>query len=207
GPVRACPTAHRPMWDGEWGWVGRRPGRSVYMPNGLAVSFRRRQPVTGLTYYLLYELPVVRAEVVLLQRHGLAGTLAEGVVLRFGVAAGREGRRAGVVGRLDPDVPVHLHAGTGRDELADDDVLLQAQERVRLGVDGRVGQHPGGLLEGGRRQPRLGGQRRLGDAHQDGAASGRGSALVHHRAVDLLEPGPLDQLAGQQLGVAGFEHV
>jgi hypothetical protein len=43
------------MWDGEWGWVGTRPGRSVYMPNGLAVSFRRRQPVTGLTYYLLYE--------------------------------------------------------------------------------------------------------------------------------------------------------
>jgi hypothetical protein len=37
------------------GGVGTRPGRSVYMPNGLAVSFRRRQPVTGLTYYLLYE--------------------------------------------------------------------------------------------------------------------------------------------------------
>ena len=35
--------------------MGTRPGRSVYMPNGLAVSFRRRQPVTGLTYYLLYE--------------------------------------------------------------------------------------------------------------------------------------------------------
>jgi len=35
--------------------AGTRPGRSVYMPNGLAVSFRRRQPVTGLTYYLLYE--------------------------------------------------------------------------------------------------------------------------------------------------------
>jgi hypothetical protein len=35
--------------------VSTRPGRSVYMPNGLAVSFRRRQPVTGLTYYLLYE--------------------------------------------------------------------------------------------------------------------------------------------------------
>ena len=33
--------------------VGTRPGRSVDMPNGLAVSFRRRQPVTGLTYYLL----------------------------------------------------------------------------------------------------------------------------------------------------------
>jgi hypothetical protein len=56
GPVRACPTAHRPMWGRRVGvGVGTRPGRSVYMPNGLAVSFRRRQPVTGLTYYLLYE--------------------------------------------------------------------------------------------------------------------------------------------------------
>src|SRR5215472_2655100 len=76
--------------------------------------------------YGRWMLPVVGAEVVLLQRHRLAGALAEGVGLRFGVGAGREGRRAGVVGRLDPDVPVHLHAGTGRDELADDDVLLQA---------------------------------------------------------------------------------
>src|SRR6185312_12899730 len=102
-PWQSGVAAHNPQsaWrrgGGRAGGVGTRPGRSVYMPNGLAVSFRRRQPVTGLTYYLLYELPVVRAEVVLLQRHGLAGTLAEGVVLRFGVAAGREGRRAGVVG-------------------------------------------------------------------------------------------------------------
>src|SRR5262245_15937473 len=81
---------------------------------------------------LRWWLPVVGAEVVLLQRHGLAGTLAEGVVLRFGVAAGREGRRAGVVGRLDPDVPVHLHAGTGRDELAGADVILKAHARGRL---------------------------------------------------------------------------
>ena len=58
------------------------------------------------------------------------------------------------------------HAGAGRDQLADDDVLLQAQQRVGLGVDGRVGEHPGRLLERGRRQPRLGGERGLGDAHE-----------------------------------------
>ena len=29
--------------------------RDYLMPNGLAVSFRDGQPVTGLTYYLLYE--------------------------------------------------------------------------------------------------------------------------------------------------------
>src|ERR1700745_3866889 len=44
-------------------------------------------------------------------------------------------------------------------------------------------------------------------ARPEGAAAVRGAAFVHHRPVDLLEPGPLDQLAGQQLGVAGFEHV
>src|SRR6185369_10734493 len=140
---------------GAGGWGGHAPGSF-----GIYAERAGGQLSPTPARYGPYLLPVVRAEVVLLQRHGLAGTLAEGVVLRFGVGARREGRRAGVVGRLDPDVPVHLHAGAGRDELADDDVLLQAQERVRLSVDGRVGEHPGGLLEGGRRQPRLGGQRR-----------------------------------------------
>ena len=51
----------------------------------------------------------------------------------------------------------------------------------RLGVDRRVGEHPGRLLEGGRRQPRLGGQRRLGDTHEHRAAGGGLAALGDHR--------------------------
>ena len=54
--VSGCRGPRIPIGSGaERVRVGTRPGRSVYMPNGLAVSFRRRQPVTGLTYYLLYE--------------------------------------------------------------------------------------------------------------------------------------------------------
>ena len=57
-------------------------------------------------------------------------------------------------------------AGAGRDETADDDVLLQALERVDLAVDGGVGEHARGLLERGRGDERAGLQRRLGDAEQ-----------------------------------------
>jgi hypothetical protein len=40
------------------------------------------------------------------------------------------------------------HAGAGRDELADDDVLLQTRHQaVVTALDGGLGEHPGGLLE------------------------------------------------------------
>ena len=55
--------------------------------------------------------------------------------------------RPGFRGRLDPDVAVPGETGAGRDQLADDHVLLQTHQRVGLAVDRRVGQHPGGLLE------------------------------------------------------------
>jgi hypothetical protein len=45
----------------------------------------------------------------------------------------------------------------GRDQLADDHVLLQAEQAVDLALERRVGEHLGGLLEGGRRQERVGG--------------------------------------------------
>ena len=92
--------------------------------------------------------------------------------VRLAGAHGPEGHRLGV-GHLEADVPVVLHARTGRDELADDDVLLEPEELVAAALDGRLGQHPRRLLEGGGREPALGGQRRLGDAHQLGAALGR----------------------------------
>src|ERR1041385_504132 len=50
----------------------------------------------------------------------------------------------GVVLDPDPDVAVPAHAGTGRDQLADDHVLLQPEQRVGLAADGRLRQHPGG---------------------------------------------------------------
>src|SRR5262245_20247903 len=92
---------------------------------------------------------LVATEVVLLERHGLTGSRAERGVVRV-VRGDRVHRGLRLFGRLDPDVAVARQSGPGWDQLADDHVLLQPEQRVRLGVDGRVGQYPGGLLEGGR---------------------------------------------------------
>ena len=60
---------------------------------------------------------------------------------------------------------------------------LRPSSESLLARDRRVGEHPGRLLEGGRRQPRLGRQRRLGDAHQHRTAGRRLAALGHHPTV------------------------
>ena len=50
----------------------------------------------------------------------------------------------------------HLReTGTCGDELTDDDILLQTGQRIDLALDGGLGQHAGGLLEGGGRQEGL----------------------------------------------------
>src|SRR6185295_4987403 len=57
-------------------------------------------------------------------------------------------------------------ASARRDEPADDDVLLEALERIDLALDRRLGEDAGGLLERGRRDEAAGLQARLGDAEQ-----------------------------------------
>src|SRR5215831_20879623 len=83
-------------------------------------------PVPSLTAgggYLL----VIGAEVVVLEADGVAaGRLPERVVRDLLV--GGRGRVDGgprILGRLHPDAAVPEHSGAGRDQLADDDVLLQ----------------------------------------------------------------------------------
>src|SRR5690606_7851023 len=76
-------------------------------------------------------------------------------------------------------------AGARRDQAADDDVFLQAFQRVLLAVDGSLGQDAGGLLERGRRDEAAGLQRRLGDAQQDRLHGGDAAAA-------LLDLGVLD---------------
>src|SRR6185369_16142308 len=88
----------------------------------------------------------VRPEVEVVQRHSLPAGRPEAVVgLRVPGHRVHLGLR--LLGRLDPNVAVLADARTGRDELADDDVLLEADQRVAARVDRRVGDHPGGLLE------------------------------------------------------------
>jgi hypothetical protein len=61
-----------------------------------------------------------------------------------------------------------LHeACASRDQLADDHVLLQAEERVGCRTDRRARQHLDGVLEGGSREERVGAEGGLGHAQQD----------------------------------------
>ena len=72
--------------------------------------------------------------------------VAEGAVGAF--AAQTEVRVDGVADglvRLDHGVAVAREARTGRDELTDDDVLLEALEVVDLLGEGGFGEHAGGL--------------------------------------------------------------
>src|SRR4029079_8903481 len=71
---------------------------------------------------------------------------------------GGHGRR-----RVDLDLPVALQARRRRDQLPDDDVLLQPQQRVVLALDRRVGEHLRRLLERRGGEEGLRGERRLRD--------------------------------------------
>ena len=60
---------------------------------------------------------------------------------------------------------------------------LRPEEAVAAALDGRLGEHPRGLLERRRRQPRVGGQRRLRDPHELGATLGRLLAVLDQPPV------------------------
>src|SRR5690606_10570359 len=112
------------------------------------------------------ETSAVVAEVQVLQRDRLAGAHAERREVDLVVAEARVELRLGLLGRLDLDLGVPGKTGTGRDELTDDDVLLEAEERVATTAHRGLGEHARRLLEGGGRQPRVRRERRLRDAHQ-----------------------------------------
>ena len=52
----------------------------------------------------------------------------------------------------DIQLAVAGHAGTGRDEFADDDIFLEAEERIFLAFDRCFGEDTGGFLEGSGRE-------------------------------------------------------
>src|SRR6516225_8802939 len=104
-------------------------------------------------------------------------------------------RQRGLLFGLETEAPVDRHAGSGRDQVADDDVLLQAAEVVHLALDRGLGEHPRGLLEGGRRDEAVGRERRLGDAEQQRLIARRLLALPRHALVLLLDDEAVDVLA------------
>src|SRR5699024_5381766 len=77
----------------------------------------------------------IRAEVVVLEPHRFTRALTEGVVGVVGAVVDHLVHgRLGLLGRLHPKVAVTRQPRTGRDELPENDVLLQADQRIGLGV-------------------------------------------------------------------------
>ena len=141
-----------------------------------------RLVVRGAGLAVLEERVVLAAEVV----EGLAGE-------------GLEGRPPlALLARGD----VRRRARPGRDELADDDVLLEADQVVLGAVDGGLGEHPGRLLEGRRGEEARGVERGLGHAEEHGLGRGRLAALGEDAVVVLLELEAVDELGRQQIDVA-----
>src|SRR5206468_9321773 len=127
----------------------------------LAGLVRRRRVGAGLAA----EVEAERAEIEAVAAVG-ADLLQRREQLRLGLRPRVRARRD-LLGRLDLDPAVALEAGRGRDQLADDHVLLEAEQPVGLALDRRVRQHLRRLLEGGRREERLGGERRLRDPEDE----------------------------------------
>src|SRR5690606_12124281 len=78
-------------------------------------------------------------------------------------------------------------ARTGRDETADDDVLLEPFKRIDLALDCRLGEDAGGLLERCRGEEGSRLQGGLGDAQQNARALGGIAPGFHRSLVGLLE--------------------
>src|SRR5665213_2299555 len=105
---------------------------------------------------------------------------------------------------LFAELLVVVQAGPGGDQLADDHVLLEAAQLVDLPGDGCLGEHPGGLLEGGRGEPRGRVESGLDEAQQDGACDGGLATFAERAGVRLLPLELGDDLSRQQVGVAGI---
>src|SRR6202163_3376202 len=96
----------------------------------------------------------------------------------------------------------HRGAGARWDQPADNDVLLEAFQRVHLAIDGGFGEHTGSLLERGRREERAGLQARLGNAEQHRRSRGGFLALFLGLGVELIEFDLVDLLARDYVGFA-----
>jgi len=105
---------------------------------------------------------------------------------------------------LDLKVPVERHARAGRNQPAQNDVLLQAAQVIHASFQRCFGEHPGRLLEGGGGDEGLAGEGGLGDAQQLRFAGGGGAIFLEGGLVDLLEAMLVHLLVDDEGGVAHF---
>src|SRR5512143_3135172 len=108
----------------------------------------------------------------------------------IGLVAGGDVGKLGPLGAgaflfLEVLEAVRDEAGAGRDQLADDHILLEAEERVRGGTDGRARQHLDGVLERGGGEERVGAEGGLGYAEENFAELSGLLAFREELLVDL----------------------
>src|SRR5215510_9772202 len=96
----------------------------------------------------------------------------------------------------------HRGAGARRDQPADNDILLEALQRIDLAVDRGFREDARGLLERRRREEGAGLQARLGDAEQNRRSRGGLLALFLGLGVDLVELDLVDLFARDHVGLA-----
>src|SRR6056297_1899314 len=96
--------------------------------------------------------------------------------------------------------------GTGRDQPTHDHVLLETAQVVDGTADGGIGEYPGGFLERGGRDERLGRQRGLGDAQKDTLEYRRTQSVAVELPVFLDHVYRVELLALQELAVARVEN-
>src|SRR5690606_10640977 len=99
---------------------------------------------------------------------------------------------------------VHVRTRTGRDQATDDDVLLEAVQRIDLAADGGFGEDAGRFLEGSGRDKGTCLQRSLRDTLQNRDRLGGDTALLHRAGVLVVDVQTVDLFARQEGRVAGF---
>ena len=102
------------------------------------------------------------------------------------------------------ELAVAGHAGAGGDEFADDDVFLEAQERIFLAFDSGFGKYSGGFLEGCGGEEGVGGQGCLGGAEEQVFTDGFLSAFVFEAFIGAAVCDDIYGFAGEPAGVSGI---
>ena len=104
----------------------------------------------------------------------------------------------------DIQLAVAGHAGTGWNKFTDDDIFLEAEERIFLAFDRCFGEDTGGFLEGSGREEGVGRKSCLGGAKEQVFADGSFFAFVVKTLVHRTECDDVDSLAREPAGAARF---
>src|SRR5207244_7017368 len=98
--------------------------------------------------------------------------LGGGLFVRAGQEGSGRGWRFGLIVQYHQRMEFHLavvvEAGARRDDVAHDDVFLEAAQVINARHGGGFGEDTGGVLEGGSAEEALGFERGYGDAKEDG---------------------------------------